>query len=116
MSEFYRVTETLGMQDQVTTFTMSEFGRTMVHNTGMGTDHGWGGHQFIMGGSVNGGLYGKMPRLALGADNILGKGILEPTTQIEQMTASIAKWFGLNNNQIQTVFPGLNSTTMNYFS
>ena len=116
MSAFYNSMVNMGLEDQVTTFTMSEFGRTMTHNTGNGTDHGWGGHQFILGGAVNGGIYGEMPRIALDADNVMGKGILEPTTHAEQMTSSLASWYGLSQSQRREIFPILDSLEpMNYF-
>lgn len=111
MGAFYDATVALGLQKKVTTFTMSEFGRTLKPNSGGGTDHGWGGHQMIMGGAVNGGVYGKMPRLS-GDDNdllgdISGKCILKPSTKSEAMFSGLSAWFGLNEAQRKNLFPSL---------
>ena len=116
LSEFYTATETLGLQDKITTFTMSEFNRTLTENTGGGSDHGWGGHQLILGGAVKGGIYGSMPSFSDNSLNLLGKGILKPSTQAEQMTGGLARWYGLSTNDVQDIFPVLNTAeTMNYF-
>lgn len=97
----------LGVNDKVTTFTMSEFGRTLTSN-GDGTDHGWGGHQMVMGGAVNGGqLYGQMPSLDLNSEDDYGDGRIIPTTASEQYSATLAKWFGLSDAEIALVFPHL---------
>ncbi len=119
LAAFYDATVSLGIENQVTAFTMSEFGRTMQPNDGGGSDHGWGGHQLIVGGSVNGGLYGKMPILSGTNTDLLGKGILKPTTHSEQMSAGLAKWFGLTDVQCDEIFPGLNGLNLspeNYFN
>lgn len=109
----------LGLSEQVTTFTMSEFGRTLTSN-GDGTDHGWAGHQMVVGGAVQGGqLYGTMPSLDLNSEDDFGDGRLIPTTASEQYAASLAKWFGLNDSEINLVFPQLNrfaAPTLNLFS
>lgn len=108
MSRFNSAMEELGLGDQVTTFTASEFGRTLTSN-GDGTDHGWGGHQMVMGGAVNGGqLFGTMPSLALNSEDDFGEGRVIPTTSSEQYAATLASWFGLSATEVNLVFPQLN--------
>lgn len=108
MAAFYLATQQLGMAEQVLTFTLSEFGRTMLPANG-GSDHGWGNHQFIMGGGVQGGdYYGTMPSLALGGpDDASDKGRLIPTTSTDQYAATIAAWLGVSDTDIQNIFPRL---------
>lgn len=106
----------LGMQDKVTTFTSSDFGRSFTSN-GDGTDHGWGSHHFIMGGAVRGGrLYGSIPTLGEknrgnnefdSSPDQLTNGVLLPTTSVEQYGATLARWFGLSDTQLVDVFPNL---------
>jgi len=100
--------DTAGIDEQVTTFTMSDFGRTLTSN-GDGTDHGWGGHQIIMGGAVNGGnIYGTMPEdLSLNSADDLGDGRMLPTTSVDQYAATLSRWFGLSENEINAVLPNL---------
>lgn len=106
----------MGAQGKVTTFTASDFGRTFTSN-GDGTDHGWGSHHFVMGGAVRGGdLYGTFP--VYGTKNAnnnnfdsspdqLGNGSLLPTTSVDQLGATLGRWFGLSGTQIDDVFPNL---------
>ena len=95
------------LRDQVTTFTLSEFGRTLTSN-GDGTDHGWGGHQMVMGGAVQGGnIFGTMPELALNSDDDLEDGRMIPTLSVDQYGSAISKWFGLSDNELAVVFPNL---------
>jgi len=106
----------MGARGNVTTFTASDFGRTFTSN-GDGTDHGWGAHHFVLGGAVRGGdLYGAFP--ALGAKNAnnnnfdsspdqLGNGVLLPTTSVEQLGATLGRWFGLSDGQLLDIFPNL---------
>jgi len=106
----------MGARDRVTTFTASDFGRTFTSN-GDGTDHGWGGHHFVMGGAVRGGdLYGSFPVLGLknannnnfdSSPDQLGNGSLLPGTSVDQLGATLAKWFGLSDSQLLDVFPNL---------
>lgn len=97
----------LGLSDSVTVFTASDFGRTLTSN-GDGTDHGWGGHQLVMGGAVQGGqFYGTMPALALGSNDDVGDGRMLPTTATEEYFAQFARWFGLTDAEIALVFPTL---------
>ena len=100
----------LGVQNNVTTFTESDFGRTLQPNGNAGTDHGWGSHTVVMGGAVNGGrIYGKFPTLALnGPDDSSGRGTWVPTTSIDQYGAALAKWFGVTAQaDLDYVFPNL---------
>lgn len=107
MKAFYDTTVDLSLSDQVTTFTGSDFGRTLTSN-GDGTDHGWGSHQLVMGGAVNGRtIYGDMPPLAIEGPQDAGRGRIIPTLSTEQYAASLARWFGLNASQIAEVFPNL---------
>lgn len=107
--EFQRAMESLGMADQVTVFSMSEFGRTLTSN-GNGTDHAWGGNVFVSGGAVSGGkIYGTFPDLTLGLNNPLelGGGVLIPTTSVDTYFAEIALWFGVPKSELVTLFPKL---------
>jgi uncharacterized protein (DUF1501 family) len=115
INAFYAATVELGIQDKVTTFTMSDFGRTLQPaGTGVsavGTDHAWGNHQLIVGGSVLGHtLYGTYPTLALGGpDDTDGgsnpRGRWIPTTSVEQYAATLALWYGLSTADLPAVFP-----------
>jgi len=115
INAFYAATVELGIQDKVTTFTMSDFGRTLQPaGTGVnavGTDHAWGNHQLIVGGQVLGHtLYGTYPTLALGGpDDTDGgsnpRGRWIPTTSVEQYAATLATWYGLSPADLPAVFP-----------
>ena len=95
------------MADQVTTFTASDFGRTLTSN-GDGTDHGWGSHQLVLGGAVAGGqIVGTMPELAIGSVDDIGEGRIIPTTSIDQYSATLARWYGLDAAGIAQTFPNL---------
>ncbi|MCK7594036.1 DUF1501 domain-containing protein [Pseudomarimonas salicorniae] len=97
-----------GLDQHVTTFTSSEFGRTLSNN-GDGTDHGWGGHHFVVGGSVEGGrVFGQLPPLGLDGNPLnVGQGRLLPTLAVDQYAATFARWFGLDDTLRNTVFPNL---------
>lgn len=98
------------MSSQVTLFTASDFGRTFASN-GSGTDHGWGGHHFVVGGAVRGGeIYGTFPPTCVNSTDHpnlfdVGSGSLLPTTSVDQYAATLATWFGLDATDINTVFP-----------
>ena len=98
----------IGEWDNVLVFTMSDFGRTAVGN-GNGTDHGWGSHQFVLGGSIRGGIvHGDLPSPDLGDPQYTpDRGRLIPTTAVEQYAASIGQWFGLDSGELARVFPNL---------
>lgn len=100
------------LSDQVTLFTASDFGRTFASN-GSGTDHGWGGHHFVVGGAVVGKtVYGTFPPTCVHSeahpnDFDAGSGALIPTTSVDQYAATLASWFGFTTNEITGLFPNL---------
>ncbi|MFN0124715.1 MAG: DUF1501 domain-containing protein, partial [Blastocatellia bacterium] len=113
MKAFYDSTVFMNIADRVTTFTMSDFGRSL-QPSGTGTDHGWGSHYFAMGGAVNGQrMYGSFPLMNQNdsaydpnafVDN---RGVLLPTTSLAQYGATLAKWFGASDAQLDVMFPEL---------
>jgi uncharacterized protein (DUF1501 family) len=108
MFAFQRAMEQLGLSNNVTTFTASDFGRTFPAN-GEGSDHGWGSHHLIMGGAVNGRkTYGRFPTLAVNGPDDTNTGRWIPTTAIDQYFATLATWFGVDSGNLNTVFPNLN--------
>jgi uncharacterized protein (DUF1501 family) len=107
MNAFYGATVELGVANQVTTFTASDFGRTYVPNA-RGTDHGWGNHQFIMGGAVQGGdIYGQMMSLAVGGNDDTGRGRWIPSTSVDEYSATLARWFGVSDANLPVVLPNI---------
>lgn len=112
MKAFYEATVTLGVGSSVTTFTLSDFGRTLVP-TDSGSDHGWGGHQLVMGGAVvASNFYGTFPTLATGSGDDSGsQGRWIPTTALDQYGWTLAKWFGLATADKGTVFPNISNFT-----
>lgn len=113
MSAFYDATVELGVANQVTAFTASDFGRTLSSN-GDGSDHGWGSHHLMVGGAVKGkAFYGKAPPVSVTntADANdqwhVGQGRLLPSTSVDQYAATLAKWFGVSNTELAGVLPNL---------
>jgi len=108
MKAFYDATVALGVDSSVTTFTLSDFGRTLIP-TGSGSDHGWGGHQLVMGGAVLGGnFYGTYPTLIPATGDDSGsQGRWIPKTSLDQYGWTLAKWFGLATADKGTVFPNI---------
>ncbi|NKB99994.1 MAG: DUF1501 domain-containing protein [Pseudomonadales bacterium] len=107
LAEFHAALTELGVLDQVTTFSISDFGRTLTSN-GRGSDHGWGGNQFVMGGGVNGGqIFGDYPSLALGTDLDLGRGRFLPTMSTDELYGDLALWFGVAPEELSTVLPNI---------
>ena len=116
---FYDATVTMGLADKVTTFTASDFGRTLASN-GDGSDHGWGNHHFVVGGAVKGGrFYGVAPPVSVSDAKDtsgaylpanqwhVGQGRLLPTTSVDQFGATMAKWFGVTESEMVQVFPNI---------
>jgi len=107
VAAFHDALAEIGMNDSVTLFTQSDFGRTLTSN-GDGTDHAWGGVQFVMGGAVAGReLYGTFPDLALGSADDVGGGRFIPTTSADQYAATLARWFGIEEPDIPAVAPNI---------
>jgi len=114
LDAFYAATGQLGVANQVTTFTMSDFGRTL-QPSGSGSDHGWGNHHLVMGGAVNGGrFYGRFPLMSnysnfnsTADDYADTRGTMLPSTSLSQYGATLAQWFGAADNQLDSLFPTL---------
>ena len=108
MFAFQRAMEQLGDSSKVTTFTASDFSRTLPTNS-QGSDHGWGSHHIIMGGAVNGGAtYGKLPTFAINGPDDTGLGRWIPTLAVDQYSATLAKWFGVDTGaNMADIFPNL---------
>ncbi|MGZ8340294.1 MAG: DUF1501 domain-containing protein [Telluria sp.] len=107
LASFYAATAELDLGDKVTTFTASDFGRTMSANND-GSDHGWGSMHFVLGGAVAGKrLYGTAPVVANGGPDDVGQGRLLPTTSVEQFAATLGKWMGVSDSELLGMLPGL---------
>jgi uncharacterized protein (DUF1501 family) len=107
MLAFERAMEQLGLQNSVTSFTSSDFSRTFPSN-GQGSDHGWGSHHLILGGAVKGQqTYGNFPVLTVNGPDDTGTGRWIPSTAIDQYFATLATWFGVDSDNLATVFPNL---------
>jgi uncharacterized protein (DUF1501 family) len=104
---FYDATVEMGVADKVTTFTASDFGRTLRSN-GDGSDHGWGSHHLIVGGAVRGGdIYGRMPDLTVNGPDDTGSGRWIPTTSVDEYSATLASWFGVSSTDLPLVLPNI---------
>jgi uncharacterized protein (DUF1501 family) len=107
MKAFYDLLAAMNVQNNVTLFSASEFGRSLTTNA-QGSDHAWGGNQFVMGGAVNGQrIYGAYPDLY--ADNALdtGRGRLIPTTSVDQLAAELALWLGVSKSDLPIILPNI---------
>jgi uncharacterized protein (DUF1501 family) len=107
MRALYLAMGDLGLANNVTAFTASEFSRTLPGN-GSGSDHGWGGHHLIVGGAVKGqATYGTFPTLAINGPDDTSTGRWIPTTAVDQYAATLASWFGVDSSNLSTVFPNI---------
>ena len=113
LAAFYNATVEMGVQNSVTSFTMSDFSRTFQPNSNTGSDHAWGSHHIVLGGAVKGGtMYGTWPTLALnGPDDSGTNGRWVPSTGSVQYAATLASWFGVSTAQMPTIFPNIGSFT-----
>lgn len=107
LGAFHTAISGMGMDKQVTTFTASDFGRTLSSN-GDGSDHGWGSHHFIMGGAVKGGrFYGQMPDMGLKTNQDVGRGRLLPSVSVDQYATTFATWFGVQASDMALIAPNI---------
>ncbi|MEG9435592.1 DUF1501 domain-containing protein [Edaphobacter sp. HDX4] len=111
MGAFMDALDEMGLTNQVLICTHSDFNRTMQSNINLGSDHGWGNHQILLGGGISGGrVLGDFPDLELGGNSDFGtQGLWIPTTSVTQMTAGIGSWMGLTDAQLSSVFPDLSN-------
>jgi uncharacterized protein (DUF1501 family) len=104
---FYDLTVAMGVENNVTLFSASEFGRSLTSNA-KGSDHAWGGHQFVAGGAVNGKrIYGAYPDLYEGNPLDIGRGRIIPTTAVDQLAAELALWLGVAKSDLPVVLPNI---------
>lgn len=109
ISAFYNSLIEMGVENQVTTFTASDFGRTLGVN-GDGTDHGWGSHHFVVGGAVNGGqIHGDIPPPELGHNYDCGRGRLIPQISVDQYAGAFGNWFGVSQSEMSDAIPGISN-------
>ncbi len=107
LRSFYEATVELGVAQQVTAFTASDFGRTLTSN-GDGSDHGWGSHHFLVGGAVRGGrFHGQLPSVSVNGPDDVGQGRLLPTTAVDQLAATLARWMGVSASNLPLVAPNI---------
>jgi uncharacterized protein (DUF1501 family) len=119
LAAFQTAMGNLGLDDAVTAFTQSDFGRTLTPNSSGGTDHGWGNHQLVLGGAVRGGTtYGTYPELVPGGPDDVGvegwelQGRWIPTTSVDQYAATLLGWFGASPGQLDSILPNLRNFPM----
>ena len=108
VGSFYNSLASMGVQNSVTLFSASDFGRTLNSN-GRGSDHAWGGNQFVVGGGINGRrIFGQYPALAEGSAQDVGSGRLIPTTSCDEYFAELAMWLGVSRSSLPLVLPNIN--------
>ncbi|MGR5283746.1 DUF1501 domain-containing protein [Vibrio maritimus] len=116
VSAFYASLQSDGLENNVVTFTMSDFGRTIENNGNRGTDHGWGSNHLVVGGSILGGkAYGRYPEFVKDGSDAIGNKFI-PTTSSEQYAATLCRWFGLSDTGVDYIFPSLSPNNDNAFS
>jgi uncharacterized protein (DUF1501 family) len=104
---FYDLTVAMGIENNVTLFSASEFGRSLTSNA-KGSDHAWGGHQFVVGGAVRGQrVYGQYPDLYQGNPLDTGRGRIIPTTSVDELAAELALWMGVSKSDLPLVLPNI---------
>jgi uncharacterized protein (DUF1501 family) len=107
VNAFYQWLQQLQMENNVTLFTASDFGRTLTSN-GDGSDHGWGAHHFVLGGAVQGGtIYGAFPQVTFNTNEDVGQGSLLPTTSVDQYAATLGRWLGVADDRMPDVLPNI---------
>jgi uncharacterized protein (DUF1501 family) len=113
LTAFHAAMADIGAGTSVTSFTLSDFSRNFLPNTGGGTDHAWGSHPLVIGDAVHGGsIYGTMPTLELsGPDDASDLGRWIPTIAVDQFAATLATWFGADDAALAAVLPNLSAFT-----
>jgi uncharacterized protein (DUF1501 family) len=107
LAGFHAAMASMGLGDRVTSFTASDFGRTLVSN-GDGSDHGWGGHHLVVGGAVRGNrVVGTLPTVANDGPDDVGQGRLLPTISVDQYAATLGRWLGVQDNDLNAIVPNL---------
>jgi len=112
LAAFHAATVELGVAGSVTSFTASDFGRTLTTD-GDGSDHGWGSMHFVLGGAVHGrSFYGTPPVVANNGPDDVGQGRLLPSMAVDQFGATLASWFGVSDAELATVLPNIGNYTL----
>jgi uncharacterized protein (DUF1501 family) len=112
MASFYDATVELKVENAVTAFTASDFGRTLASN-GDGSDHGWGSHHLVMGGAVRGRkFYGRAPAIEVTGPDSVGQGRLLPSTSVDQFAATLAAWFGASTTDLPLIVPNIKNFSL----
>ena len=113
LTAFHGAMADIGAGPNVTSFTLSDFSRNFLPNTGGGTDHAWGSHPLVIGDAVKGGtMYGTMPTLELsGPDDASDLGRWIPTIAVDQFAATLSAWFGADAAALAAVLPNLSAFT-----
>jgi uncharacterized protein (DUF1501 family) len=108
MAAFDAWVQANGLGDKVTTFSASEFARTFAMNGNNGSDHAWSGIQFVQGGAVQGGLYGRMPDQTIdGPDDVGGRGRFIPDIAVDQVASTLARWYGVPGGDLPIICPNI---------